>query len=162
MLVYSIGNGIDGIPPAAFGEAFRTWKPPGVNKPADNNFGWGPLASVLIHKIEKFSRDAFLDATLIASQNVKTLKWNKIVRPAFERARKHIGFIMPITLRYTLWLVLTFSDIDITQTHVHYCHTRTFHFERTGNATSSTAIYAVGQAQCMDHMQGFKKVYVSA
>ena len=81
MLVHAIGNGIDGIPPAAFGEAFRIWKPPGVDKPDDNNFGWGPLASVLIHKIEKFSRDAFLDATLIASQNVKTLKWNKIVRP---------------------------------------------------------------------------------
>ena len=60
MLVYSIGNGPEQIAPTAHGEAFRLWKPPGLDTPPDNVFGWGPMASVLLNKMEEVACAAFM------------------------------------------------------------------------------------------------------
>ena len=100
MLVYAIGNGPHQVPPTAYGEAFRKWKPPGLKSPTDNPFGWGPLASILINKIEKSASVQLMDACLLAAQHIKTYKWDRVVKPSFEIARKALGWIHPVTLEY--------------------------------------------------------------
>ena len=98
MLVYSIGNGPGQIMPTSYGEAFRMWKPPGMDTPPDNIFGWGPLASVLLNKIEEVASVAFMDASLLIAQHMKTTIWDRTVRQALEVVRKNLGWIHPVTL----------------------------------------------------------------
>ena len=98
MLVYSIGNGPEQIAPTAYGEAFRLWKPPGLDTPPDNIFGWGPMVSVLLNKIEEVACAAFMDACLLIAQHMKSTLWNRTVRQSLEVVRKKLGWVHPVTL----------------------------------------------------------------
>ena len=99
MLLYSVGHDQQHqISPGAVGEVCIAWRAGGVGFTADGPFGWGPIADNIVSAVETHASSHMQEACLLAASHIKPTTWDSVVKPAFTRAGKAMGFLRRVTL----------------------------------------------------------------